>query len=952
MKTFIYLSLAGLLFLLLPQLTYAGYALEFDGNNDYVSLDHDAVNGLSDCTVEYWVYIVREDAAASIISGAINDAGNNEYLHFYDFNTGLRPHIKGQSAENGVRFPLGEWFHAALTRNGNGQWIAYFNGEEAGRGNLPRGALVIANNGLVLGQDQDAVGGGFDPNQAFRGKLDELRIWNFIRSEEEINTTLNCMVNDDEEGLVAYYRFDEAEGQVLNDLTENEFNGRLGSNDGEDNADPRWIESDAPVYGGVAEFSADFIAFGPIAQGESSVEFKIANTSEDDDEWHSIEFTLTDLGEDPDWLEIDPDEGVIEVGNEIAVTFTTSAGELDPGEYERTVRFEANAANIQRMDIPVSMIVVEGAARLFGTVTDEATGDPIEGALIRTVADFDFRQVTDEDGHYEFEDMPVFTYHLQVTADDYLPMNAEEVEVGADEEIELNFALLHGNFIPDPLRIVRSLAPDEEIEVNLNITNDGNGPLTWSVEQIFPEGAQAEPWELREDVNVQEIVEDNQINGVAFAEGHFYISGGNNREDINKIYVLDSEFEPVRQFDQFHESDYGMRDLCWDGELIWGADENVIYGFTTGGQLVTTIECESRDYRNLTWDPDNNLFWSSNVTSDILAENLDGEVVREIERPDCRIYGLAYWSDDPDGYNLYIFSRGEETDIQVSKLNLDNGDVAVLNEIDFEGERRPGGISITNRWDPYSWVLTGIVQNDDHLAIWHLESRTDWMIVEPVAGVIQADESEDLTVTLNSEGFPGQTDLSANLLFTHDGVDGSYDLPVLLSVTGVGGMAQRMLNMNIGWNMVSVNVQPDDIDFRDLVQPLVDENLLILMKTGDGRFYYPPGGYCDIEFWEGAEGYQVLVARDAGLLIEGEVIPWDSEIELENGWNLISYLPRVSVDAVNALSNIEDVLIIAKNGLGHFYLPEWEFSNIGLMREGLGYQLRVDGDVELVYTVD
>ncbi len=61
---------------------------------------------------------------------------------------------------------------------------------------------------------------------------------------------------------------------------------------------------------------------------------------------------------------------------------------------------------------------------------------------------------------------------------------------------------------------------------------------------------------------------------------------------------------------------------------------------------------------------------------------------------------------------------------------------------------------------------------------------------------------------------------------------------------------------------------------------------------------------------------------------------------------MVSYLPRVAVDAVDALSGIVEDLEIAKDGWGNFYIPSWDFSNMGLMREGSGYLLKVDGDVQ------
>ncbi|NQU05622.1 MAG: LamG domain-containing protein, partial [Calditrichaeota bacterium] len=178
-KYFVFSVIAAMI--LMPRLSYCqnSYALSFDGGNDYFSLDHRAMHDLTDCTVEYWIYIERDgqDQAASTISGASSDAGNNEYLHYFQFAVGLRPHIKNQAPGEGPEIPVDEWFHIAITRNEDGQWTAYFNGEEVGSGDLPGGALTIARNGLVFGQDQDVVGGNFDVTQALLGRVDELRIW-------------------------------------------------------------------------------------------------------------------------------------------------------------------------------------------------------------------------------------------------------------------------------------------------------------------------------------------------------------------------------------------------------------------------------------------------------------------------------------------------------------------------------------------------------------------------------------------------------------------------------------------------------------------------------------------------------------------------------------------------------------------------------------------------------
>ena len=70
-------------------------------------------------------------------------------------------------------------------------------------------------NGLVLGQDQDCVGGCFDPAQAFQGRLDDVGIWNRALSFDEINDAKNGRAGTS--GLVGYWQFNEASGVVAGD---------------------------------------------------------------------------------------------------------------------------------------------------------------------------------------------------------------------------------------------------------------------------------------------------------------------------------------------------------------------------------------------------------------------------------------------------------------------------------------------------------------------------------------------------------------------------------------------------------------------------------------------------------------------------------------------------------------------------------------------------------------
>ena len=80
-------------------------------------------------------------------------------------------------------------------------------------------------------------------SQHLVGAIDELRIWRVVRTEEEINATMNKPLTGDESRLLAYYTFDETKGNILPDES------TLGKHDGTlvGLNDRSWVLSDAPL---------------------------------------------------------------------------------------------------------------------------------------------------------------------------------------------------------------------------------------------------------------------------------------------------------------------------------------------------------------------------------------------------------------------------------------------------------------------------------------------------------------------------------------------------------------------------------------------------------------------------------------------------------------------------------------------------------------------------------
>ena len=183
--------------------------------------------------------------------------------------------------------------------------------------------------------------------------------------------------------------------------------------------------------------------------------------------------------------------------------------------------------------------------------------------------------------------------------------------------------------------------------------------------------------------------------------------------------------------------------------------------------------------------------------------------------------------------------------------------------------------------------------------------------------------------------------------------DGDIDL-VLRAEGGILSwwcqLSSATLNLNMGWNLYSSNINPVNNSILDLFSVLVARETLTLVKDFRGRFYTPEHNFNNIPFWDYHQGYLIKMTEDDSLIIEGEIVPTDVPIPLDAGWNMVAYFPEELVEASDAFVNIEEVLLIAKDGEGHFYIPG-EFNNMQPLRRGLGYMVKVTEEIELIWNV-
>ena len=74
-----------------------------------------------------------------------------------------------------------------------GEYVVYIGGEELGRGSISTSRVPLPLRGVIaLGQEQDLLAGGYDPDQSYRGRLALLNIYSRRISEAEVQQQSSC----------------------------------------------------------------------------------------------------------------------------------------------------------------------------------------------------------------------------------------------------------------------------------------------------------------------------------------------------------------------------------------------------------------------------------------------------------------------------------------------------------------------------------------------------------------------------------------------------------------------------------------------------------------------------------------------------------------------------------------------------------------------------------------
>lgn len=190
----------------------------------------DVVNGLKQLTFEAIVRVNKFDPLTEIST----IMGIEQYCLFRFGDSGF-PRQQLQFAANEIKFPNaneakllqpGEWYHVAVTYDTEAKSaIIYVDGKEQSRiedygigepinlGKQKKGDFMF-KIGHSYGEPEDMT-------RQLNGEICEVRIWNVIRSQEELYRNMYD-VDPQTPGLKAYWKFNEGKGNnIVKDFTGN-----------------------------------------------------------------------------------------------------------------------------------------------------------------------------------------------------------------------------------------------------------------------------------------------------------------------------------------------------------------------------------------------------------------------------------------------------------------------------------------------------------------------------------------------------------------------------------------------------------------------------------------------------------------------------------------------------------------------------------------------------------
>lgn len=154
--------------------------------------------------------------------------------------------------------------------------------------------------------------------------------------------------------------------------------------------------------------------------------------------------------------------------------------------------------------------------------------------------------------------------------------------------------------------------------------------------------------------------------------------------------------------------------------------------------------------------------------------------------------------------------------------------------------------------------------------------------------------------------------------------------------------------ISVGWNSISSYCMPEYALMDSVFSKYF--NQVLIVKNGKGKIFVPQYDINTIGDLNIKDGYNLYSIANFDLKIAGIFVnPEEETISLTSGWNFISYTRQTAMPIATAYAPIVSKLLIAKNGKGKLYVPQYNINTILNLMPGEGYQLYLTQPANLTY---
>ena len=151
---------------------------------------------LNALTIAFWMR-TSDDNPGTVISYATKegDKVQDNAITLQDY-AGFNLFVNNETVYTGLSVNDGQWHHVAVTwESAGGTWHSYKDGAKIKSSAVAfqKDEVVTGGGILILGQEQDEIGGGFNTEENFMGDVSQMNIFDYTLSANDIyNLAYSC----------------------------------------------------------------------------------------------------------------------------------------------------------------------------------------------------------------------------------------------------------------------------------------------------------------------------------------------------------------------------------------------------------------------------------------------------------------------------------------------------------------------------------------------------------------------------------------------------------------------------------------------------------------------------------------------------------------------------------------------------------------------------------------